>query len=304
MIRVMFWAAVASALFACIDFYYQLPAPAGYGRQFIWLESGVFRRAQGFFYEASTLGNVCAFFVEMIAVALLLRRRERPVPLPALLAGGIVLASALALSYSRGSLVNLGVAVAALMWIERRRIRFGRLLAGIAVLAGTGAALSIAVPAFANNYWHRISSSVQYFAQSPNAVLSGRLQNWALLWDFLLAHPWYALLGVGYKTLPYSDVMGTPVITDNTYLSALVETGVFGLAAVIALNAAILTAAYWASKSAGRRSFFGTWMFCFWMGQSVQMFSVDLLTYWRVLPLYFCVLALATRKEPREHPVS
>ena len=30
-------------------------------------------------------------------------------------------------------------------------------------------------------------------------------------------------------------------------------------------------------------------------GQCVQMLSADLLTYWRVLPAYFCVLALATR---------
>jgi O-antigen ligase len=239
----------------------------------------------------------------MIAVALLLRRRERPVRLPALLAGGIVLASALALSYSRGSLVNLGVALAALLWIERRRIRLGRLVAGMALVAGTAAALSIAVPVFANVYWLRILSSVQYFVQSPDAVLSGRLQNWALLRDFLLAHPWVALLGVGYKTLPYSNVVGIGVIADNTYLSALMETGVFGLAAVIALNAAILAAAYRASRSGGRRAFFGTWIFCFWAGQSVQMFSVDLLTYWRVLPLYLAVLALAMRKEPDEHPV-
>jgi O-antigen ligase len=304
LIQVMFWAAVASALFACVDFYYQLPAPAGYGPQFISLESGVFRRAQGFFYEASTLGNVCVFFLEMIAVAALLRRRERPVPLLALIAGGIVLASALALSYSRGSLVSLTVALAVLTWLERRRIRLGRLLVGIALVAGTVAVLSIAVPVFANIYWLRILSSVQYFVESPDAVLSGRLQNWALLRDFLLAHPWYALLGVGYKTLPYSDVIGTTVIADNAYLSALVETGVFGLAAVIGLNAAILVAAYRASKAGGRRAFFGTWMFCFWVGQSVQMFSVDLLTFWRVLPLYLCVLALATRKEPGAHPVS
>ena len=37
--------------------------PAGYGPQFVWLDSGVYRRAQGFFYEASTLGNFCAFFL-------------------------------------------------------------------------------------------------------------------------------------------------------------------------------------------------------------------------------------------------
>jgi hypothetical protein len=29
----------------------------------------------------------------------------------------------------------------------------------------------------------------------------------------------------------------------------------------------------------------------------VQMFSVDLLTYWRILPVYFFVLALAARQE-------
>ena len=50
--------AIGSALFACVDFYFQFPAPAGYGPQFVWLDSGVYRRAQGFFYEASTLGQL------------------------------------------------------------------------------------------------------------------------------------------------------------------------------------------------------------------------------------------------------
>jgi hypothetical protein len=97
-VRLMFWAAVGSALFACLDFYFQFPAPGGYGPQFIWLESGVFRRAQGVFYEASTLGNLCAFFLEMIAVALFRPRGERPVSMAAMLAGGVALASALVLS--------------------------------------------------------------------------------------------------------------------------------------------------------------------------------------------------------------
>ena len=48
-VRVLFWAAAGSAVFACLDFYFQFPAPGGYGPQFIWLESGVFRRAQGVF---------------------------------------------------------------------------------------------------------------------------------------------------------------------------------------------------------------------------------------------------------------
>ena len=68
----------------------------------------------------------------------------------------------------------------------------------------------------------------------------------------------------------------------------------FSLAAVFALNAAILVHAYRAARSQDDlRSFCGTWMLCFWAGQAVQMFSADLLTYWRVLPVYFFVLALA-----------
>ena len=82
-VRILFWIAAASALFACVDFYFQFPAPAGYGPQFVWLDSGVYRRAQGVFYEASTLGNLCAFFLVMIAVAWSRPRAEvsaRPVP--------------------------------------------------------------------------------------------------------------------------------------------------------------------------------------------------------------------------------
>ena len=34
-------------------------------------------------------------------------------------------------------------------------------------------------------------------------------------------------------------------------------------------------------------------MFCFWLGECFQMLSADMLTYWRVLPVYFLVLAWA-----------
>ncbi|MGH7246860.1 MAG: O-antigen ligase family protein, partial [Pseudomonadota bacterium] len=261
-IRMLFWAAAASALFACVDFYFQFPAPAGYGPQFIWLDSGVFRRAQGVFYEASTLGNVCAFFLEMIAVALFRPRRARPMSLLALLTGGAALSTALVLSFSRASLLNLAVALVALFWLHRERIRFGRLLASVAIFGAAAAVILLtAFPVFTAAYGLRISSSMQYFFQSPNAVLSGRLGSWTLLRDYLLAHPWHALLGIGYKTLPYSGYIGTTAIADNTYLSSLVETGILGLAAVLALNLAILMAAYRASRAADPlRSFCGTWM--------------------------------------------
>jgi hypothetical protein len=44
-----------------------------------------------------------------------------------------------------------------------------------------------------------------------------------------------------------------------------------------------------------RASFYGKWLFCFWIGEIVQMLTGDILTYWRVLPVYFWVLAQAAK---------
>ena len=291
-IRWLYWAAAATALFACIDFYFQFPAPAGYEQQFIWVDTGVFRRAQGIFYEASTLGNICAFFLEMIAVSIFRPRGTQSMPLLSILAGGSALSGALILSYSRGSLINVAVALLVLLWFYRDRVRWRRVLTGGAVLAGGVALLAVFSPVFSGAYWQRLTV-FQFVGESPNLVLSGRVQSWQTLLDFLASNPWHALLGVGYKTLPYSDFIGTKAVGDNTYLTLLAETGLLGLAAVIALNAAILWRSYRAARSSDElRSFCGLWMLCFWSGQAVQMFSADLLTYWRILPVYFFVLAL------------
>lgn len=295
--RRLYSVAAASALFACVDFYFQFPAPAGYGPQFVWLESGVYRRAQGIFYEASTLGNFCAFFLIMIAVAFSRPRGPSPVSRKALVAGGAVFFAAIVLSYSRGSLINLLVAFAVLVWLNRRRVRFARVVPVLAACAAAAAFLTWKVfPAFAEVYWLRLSASAEFLFSATEGVLSGRVASWRTLLDWISANPWQALFGIGYKTLPYTSYLGSPVVADNMYLSLLVETGIAGLAALVWLNAAILRAAARGARSADPRTgFFGTWMLCFWAGQSVQMLSGDLLTYWRVLPVYFWILALAVR---------
>jgi hypothetical protein len=287
-VQLLYGASAIAALFACLDFYYQFPAPAGYGPQFVWLDSGVYRRAQGLFYEASTLGNFCAFFLVMIAVAFTRPRAEVPVARKWLVLGGAVFFAALVLSYSRGSLVCVAISLAVLMWTERRRVPVTKVV--LAAAAGALATWWI-FPAFAQVYWGRLTASTEFLFTSTNGVLSGRLTSWGTLGDWIAANPWQAFFGVGYKTLPYTQYLGSPVVADNMYLSLLVETGVGGLAALLWLNLAILRAA---ARSA-RSSFFGVWMLCFWAGQVVQMASGDLLTYWRVLPVYFWILALAVR---------
>jgi hypothetical protein len=297
-VRRLYAAGVAGALFACADFYFQWPPPAGFGAQYVWLESGVYRRAQGLFYEASTLGNFCAFFLVMIAAALARPARERPVGRAGLLGGGAVLLAALAMSYSRGSVVCLLVALLALGWVHRRRAPSLRLAAGgVAVLPLAAFFIWKVFPRFAEMYWFRLSATAEYLFSSTNGVLSGRVDNWRILLDWIGSHPWQLLFGIGYKTLPYSSHFGGRIVADNMYLGLLIETGIAGLTALVWMNSAILFAARRASRAADPvRAFLGTWIFCFWAGESVQMLSGDLLTYWRVLPVYFFVLALAVRR--------
>jgi hypothetical protein len=298
--RLLFAAAIAAALFACVDFYYQFPAPAGYGPQFVWLDSGVFRRAQGLFYEASTLGNFCAFFLVMVAVGLFRtgagQAFSRVWLRVWLLAGGVILAAAMIFSYSRASLINFAVSLCALAYVKR--VRMKRVIAGLLACVAAGAICVYAIfPSFAMSYWIRLSASLQYLWSSPEGVLSGRVASWRTLTAFLIEHPWHGVFGIGYKTLPYSDVAGRTIIADNMYLSLLVETGVVGLLVFLLLNFAILRSGLSAARSRSQAAvFFGAWVFCFWTGQLAQMFSGDLMTYWRVLPLYFWALAVAVRE--------
>ena len=140
------------------------------------------------------------------------------------------------------------------------------------------------------------ASGGEGLTSATESVLSGRVASWRTLMDWISANPVQALVGIGYKTLPYTEYLGAPIVADNMYLSLLVETGVAGLAALIWLNVAIIKAAASAARSTDvRRAFCGLWMLCFWFGEAAQMASGDLLTYWRVLPVYFFVLALALR---------
>ena len=299
-IKGFYFAAVASALFASVDFYYQFPPLAGFGEQFVWLESGIYRRAQGVFQDAGMLGNVCAFFLVMVVLAWLRPEVGRRIASrKVLLAGGAVLSTALLFSFSRSSLLNLAVALVAVIYLNRSRIRLLNLieLAAACLLSICGLAFFL-TPDFARHYAVRAWQTLTEF----EVMLGGRLETWEAILDFLAANPWHAIFGVGFKTLPYSSLVGENLIPDNMYLSTLVETGLAGLATMLFLSGAILVASYRAVRSERpEASFCGAWIFCFWCGQLVQMVSVDVLTYWRVLPIYLFVLALAVRSplEPR-----
>lgn len=299
--RWLFRFSTIAGVFACLDFYLQLPAPAGYEPQFIWLGNLVIRRAQGLFYEASTLGNFCAFFLVMVLAAVAGRREKRLCSHWELSFAVAVFSIALIFSYSRASLLNVVCACAVMLYLERRNFRW--LFLPAVWIAVAAVSMYFVAPEFAQSYWLRVKYSVLNMPGAPGDVLSGRVSSWTALHDFIVQQPWHLILGIGYKTLPYSEFAGRQIIADNTYLDLLVETGILGLALFIALNIFILSAGVLAVSSPNPKAkFFGRWITCFWVGELVQMFSGDLITYWRVLPICFWVLAAAiyeTRAQQR-----
>ena len=314
-VRLLFWVGFLTAAMACLDFYFQFAAPARFASQFVWLPGGVFRRAQGVFYEASTLALLCVFLLVMIA-AITVLRLGGTLGLHGfwLAAGAATLLAALILSFSRAAMLSLAVSLACIVWIERARLRPGPRLARVGMLAAAGVAgggvlLYGLFPQFLAAYVERFWASGLYFVEAPNLILSRRLESWGFLIGHLREHPFHALFGIGYKTLPYSGFVGRTVVADNMYLSLLIETGVLGLGALLLVISAVLWAGHtWAvvphSGSPDLRRLFGIWTFSSWCGFALQMLSGDLLTYWRILPVFFVVLAVAAREPGDAHPLS
>ena len=303
LVRLLFWAGLVAGVFACFDFAFQLPAPARFAEQYVWLPDGVLRRAQGLFYEATALGSFCVFLLVMIAcIAALKLWRPLRLPMLWLLAAGVVLLAALIFSFSRSAMASLGVALAALALLERSRLRSTLKVVRWSVVPAVCAVAGVMlvgylIPSFLPAYFDRLWFSGQFLLSSPGVVLAPRMEGWRFLLDAVAERPWHGIFGIGYKTLPYSGFLGRPVVADNMYLSLLVEVGWTGLLAMLLFSAAALHRTYClATRESGLRRFLGVWMFCFWCGQMVQMMSGDILTYWRLLPLYFSALALADRE--------
>jgi hypothetical protein len=309
LLRLIVRAGAASAAFAVLDFQFQFPAPARFAEQFIWLSTGILRRAQGVFYEASTLGTLCAFLLTMLAaVALLGMREPLRISRGALLLSALITGAALVFSFSRAAVLNLVVSLGAMLWLHRSLLdvhwKAAARLTALAVLVCGAVLISVywLAPDFSQAYLMRFRWSGEFLFSEPNRILSRRLESWAFLAGYLERTPLQLLFGIGYKTLPYTEHLGRPVVADNMYLSLLIETGIVGLMALLLLNVAVLMESYRQARSTfAFTRLCGTSMFAFWCGELVQMASGDVLTYWRILPVFFAVLAAGARDE---HPVS
>ena len=293
--------AVISATYGVFDFVWPIPLPHPAADQFIWLRGAVLRRAQGVFYESSNFGNFCGFFLAAASAAYLSREgRVIVIPRPILLLTIAVLSLAVLVAFSRSTwasvLTTLGVFVAISGQVNRRR-------AAVFLLALASPILILWI--YSPELWdYLVSARVAYLAQilaDPNLASSGRYATWQRILAILQDQPQYLLFGVGYKTLPYTRLFHDSLITDNGYLSLLLETGIVGLGSFLIFSVSVLkTFLEIARKGAGSLSFMAAFLFAFWCGECVQLLAVDALTYWRNIVLFTALMALTINQAERQ----
>ena len=135
----------------------------------------------------------------------------------------------------------------------------------------------------------------------PNLASSGRYATWQRILAILQDQPQYLLFGVGYKTLPYTRLFHDSLITDNGYLSLLLETVIVGLGSFLFFSASVLrTFLEIARKGTGSLSFMAAFLFAFWCGECVQLLAADALTYWRNIVLFTALMALTINQAERQ----
>jgi len=286
-------AGVAAALYGVVDFYWPVPLPHPAADQYIWVRSGVLRRAQGVLYEASSFGNLCGFFLVVVSGGFFAREEgllgfRRPWLLSAV--GIFTLAIFLAFSRSVWASVLVAISIFVLLY---RRVRISRIL-GFFLVTGACFGLILVYSAELWNYFlsARVGNLTLLLAD-PNLASSGRLDTWFRVLSLLQSHPQYLLFGVGYKTLPFTRLFHKEIITDNGFLNLLLETGVLGLAGFLVFSAAVFRKFLGlARQSDGVPRFWSALMFSFWCGEWVQMLAVDAYTFWRNMIVFVALMAI------------
>ena len=294
----LFWVSVFAALYGIVEFYWPNPFPHPFAEQYIYLKGKIVRRAQGVFYESSSFGNLCAFFVSLsLCLTLSFRSRiPRRQQLALFVFGGIYVV-ALFLSYSRGSWLAVLVTLTIFLFLHPptrlQDVFIAALLISVPILI-----LTMVSPEIVSIFFNRRLGAIAEFSTNPNYATSGRWGSWSSLIKYFSDHSWLLLFGIGYKTLPYTPLFGRKIIADNGYLSMLFECGVVGLGTFLWLNLSLLRTFQKVRQLRDPiRNFAGTFMIAFWCGEMAQLFTGDIFTYWRNLVLFFAVAAAIQQAE-------
>jgi hypothetical protein len=285
--------AVISAAYGILDFVWPIPLPHTPADQFIWLENAILRRAQGVFYESSNFANFCGFFL-IVSSSAFLARKERYVGVPRTLLMSIiaVLSVAVFVAFSRSAWVGVLTALLASILVSRdvKIHRTGAVFAAFAVPL-------ILVWLSGSELWTyfvdaRIGRVFGIFSD-PNSATSGRYDTWIRVLSIMREQPQYLIFGIGYKTLPVTRLFHGEIITDNGYLSLLLETGVIGLTGFLILSRSVLKTFFTLARTASAlTAFWSGILFSLWCGELVLLLAADAYTYWRNIVIISAMMAI------------
>ena len=293
--------AIVAAIYGIVDFVWPIPLAHPAADQFIWMEGAVLRRAQGPFYESSNFANFCGFFLIAASIALL-ARRERYLGFPRLLV--VVFASVLSLAvlvaFSRSAWASILIALLAAP-VVTRMVRLPR---GLAVLCAVIVPLCF-VWIFSPGLWDYLVSArvgrLFEILDDPNSATSGRFETWVRVLSIMKDHPQYLFFGIGYKTLTVTRLFHGEIVTDNGYLSLLLECGIAGLAGFALLSRAIFRTFLKLTRSASDLpAFWGAVLVAIWCGELVQLLATDAHTYWRNISIFVALAALTLNLSERK----
>lgn len=300
LVAILVIAAVVSALYGIIDFFWPIPLPHPAADQYIWLRTTIMRRAQGVFYEAGNFANLCAFFLVIAATALLSKReRTLRIPLVFLATFTAVLSLAVFVSFTRSTWVSVLVALLTFVVVSRQ-VSWRRGCLFLAVFSIPVVLLWF----YSSGLWDyllnsRLGNLSQLFTD-PDLASSGRYDTWKMVLSILESHPQYLLFGVGYKTLPFTRLFHEAIVTDNGFLNLLLETGIIGLGGFLYFSAAVFKTFLRVRKEGfGESSYWGAVLFSFWCGEWAQMAAVDAYTYWRNMAVFLAVMGLVLNRDER-----
>jgi O-antigen ligase len=293
--------AVLSAGYGIIDFLWPIPLPHPAADQFIWLEGTVLRRAQGLFYESSNFANFCGFFLIAASTAFL-ARKERYLGIPRFLL--VLFISILSLgvlvSFSRSTWASVLTALFASLMLSR----FVRLPRGVAVLCAIMVPLCFLWILSPGLWDYLVSARVGRLFEiidDPNSATSGRFDTWVRVLSIMRDNPQYLFFGIGYKTLAVTRLFRGEIVTDNGYLSLLLESGFAGLAGFALFSKGILGTFLRLARSLHELpAFWATVIFSIWCGELVQLLAADAYTYWRNISIFAALMALTLNLAERE----
>lgn len=284
--------AIFGSVVACIITLIEFKHGVGMSsQQFFTLDGVQMYRAGGTIYEnAGEFGNYESI---LFGIALWMTYQCRGPRRFFYLLSSVLFAFGAISSYSRAAMLGLVVAYL-ILWIGNRG-KFRSLMGVVITLGALIVAMEQFMPGYITQVWD--TRIIPLFSisntQGFNLAGGGRVTFWKESFAFIASNIWSLITGVGYYGVTYAAaVFHQPMYTDNNYVSAILEQGLLGLISLVCFVFTPIVVSL-------RRLSLGStsWLvLALWVSEALQAFTGDIFTFWKTMPILFCVTAVFLQK--------